>query len=149
MWRRYLLGNPLFLARSLEAVARRHLSATRHSLGLTAKRILDVCGASAGLVLLLLPMLLVATAIRLTSSGPAIFRQRRVGKSGRLFTIYKFRSMHKDALERHRVHPGRTVRQSFPGTSLQCGQQHGAPRSDHEKRRGTSDQIAFAVAATN
>jgi lipopolysaccharide/colanic/teichoic acid biosynthesis glycosyltransferase len=100
MWRRYLLGNPLFLARSLKAVARTHVSATRHTLGLTAKRILDVCGASAGLVLLLLPMLLVATAIRLTSSGPAIFRQWRVGKSGRLFTIYKFRSMHKDALER-------------------------------------------------
>jgi N-acetylglucosaminyldiphosphoundecaprenol N-acetyl-beta-D-mannosaminyltransferase len=41
MWRRYLLGNPLFLARSLEAVARTHILAARHALGLTAKRFLD------------------------------------------------------------------------------------------------------------
>jgi exopolysaccharide biosynthesis WecB/TagA/CpsF family protein len=47
MWRRYLLGDPLFLGRSLKAVARTHVAATRHALGLTAKRILDVCGASA------------------------------------------------------------------------------------------------------
>jgi len=42
MWRRYLLGNPLFLARSLEAVARTHILAARHALGLAAKRFLDV-----------------------------------------------------------------------------------------------------------
>jgi exopolysaccharide biosynthesis WecB/TagA/CpsF family protein len=100
MWRRYLLGNPLFLARSLDAVGRTHVLAARQAFAITAKRTLDVCGATAGLVLLLLPMLLVAAAIRLTSPGPAIFRQRRVGKHGRLFTIYKFRSMYKDALER-------------------------------------------------
>jgi hypothetical protein len=62
MWRRYLLGNPLFLARSLKAVGRTPVLAARQALGLTAKRIPDVCGASAGLVLLLLPMLLVAAA---------------------------------------------------------------------------------------
>jgi exopolysaccharide biosynthesis WecB/TagA/CpsF family protein len=93
MWRRYLLGNPLFLARSLGAIARTHMSAARRASGLTGKRILDVFGASAGLMLLLLPMLLVAAAIRLTSPGPAIFRQRRVGKYGKFFTIYKFRSV--------------------------------------------------------
>jgi lipopolysaccharide/colanic/teichoic acid biosynthesis glycosyltransferase len=69
-------------------------------LRLTGKRILDVCGASVGLILLLVPMMLVAAAIRLTSPGPALFRQRRVGKCGRVFVLYKFRSMYKDSLER-------------------------------------------------
>lgn len=97
MWRRYLLGNPLFLARSLAATARTRILPIRRRLGVTGKRILDVCGASAGLLLFVLPMLLLAAAIRLTSPGPAIFRQRRVGKDGSLFTIYKFRSMYMDA----------------------------------------------------
>jgi lipopolysaccharide/colanic/teichoic acid biosynthesis glycosyltransferase len=78
----------------------KQISLARATLHVAVKRILDVCGASAALVLLLLPMLLIAVTIRLTSSGPAIFRQRRVGKYGRLFTIYKFRSMYKDASER-------------------------------------------------
>jgi lipopolysaccharide/colanic/teichoic acid biosynthesis glycosyltransferase len=76
------------------------LPAARHMLRLTGKRILDVCGASVGLLLLLVPMLVVAAAIRLTSPGPAIFRQRRVGKCGRVFILYKFRSMYKDSLKR-------------------------------------------------
>jgi lipopolysaccharide/colanic/teichoic acid biosynthesis glycosyltransferase len=82
------------------SIARTQMPAARHALRLAAKRMLDVCGASVGLVLLLVPMLLVAAVIRFTSPGPAIFRQRRVGKCGQVFIIYKFRSMHKDSLER-------------------------------------------------
>ena len=52
------------------------------------------------LALLLVPMLLVALAVRLDSTGPAIFRQTRVGRHGREFTIYKFRSMTVDAEDR-------------------------------------------------
>ena len=57
------------------------------------KRIEDVSIALAALVILGLPMLLVAVAIRLTSKGPALFRQKRFGKDKQLFTVYKFRTM--------------------------------------------------------
>ena len=57
------------------------------------KRIEDVSIALAALVILGLPMLLVAAAIRLTSKGPALFRQKRFGKDKQLFTVYKFRTM--------------------------------------------------------
>jgi exopolysaccharide biosynthesis polyprenyl glycosylphosphotransferase len=42
-------------------------------------------------------MLLTALAVRLTSKGPVLYRQRRVGLNGRTFTVYKFRSMYVDA----------------------------------------------------
>lgn len=67
---------------------------------LPVKRLADICFALA-LSLLLLPLMLaVAIAIRLESRGPAIFRQLRMGKGGKPFTIYKFRSMIADAPSR-------------------------------------------------
>ena len=64
------------------------------------KRIMDVAGGLAGIVLFSPVMLLAALAIKLDSPGPVIFRQTRVGKNGRTFQIYKFRSMYVDAEER-------------------------------------------------
>ncbi len=61
------------------------------------KRIIDVAVAGASLVILSPVLLLVALLIRLTSPGPIIFRQERLGLSGRRFTVYKFRSMVHDA----------------------------------------------------
>jgi lipopolysaccharide/colanic/teichoic acid biosynthesis glycosyltransferase len=61
------------------------------------KRTIDVVGASAALVILSPVLLLVALAIKLTSSGPIIFMQRRDTIGGRQFTIYKFRTMTADA----------------------------------------------------
>ncbi|MFC9969657.1 sugar transferase [Spirillospora sp. NPDC127200] len=57
------------------------------------RRALDVLGAVAGLVLLSVPLLAVYLAVRLTSPGPGVFRQTRVGQGGRPFTMYKFRTM--------------------------------------------------------
>ena len=62
-----------------------------------AKRALDITVAAVLLVLAAPLMLLIALAIKLDSPGPVIFRQRRVGKDGRLFTFYKFRGMVADA----------------------------------------------------
>ena len=61
------------------------------------KRLIDLLAAAAGLLLLLLPGLLLALAIRLDSPGPVFFRQQRVGRHGRLFGIHKFRTMRVDA----------------------------------------------------
>ncbi len=64
---------------------------------LFAKRLLDLVVATAGLVAALPFMLLVALAVRLDSPGPVFFRQSRVGRGGREFTLWKFRSMRTDA----------------------------------------------------
>ncbi len=67
----------------------------------------SACSTSlvAGLGLLLgapLMLLLVALAVKLTSAGPALYHQERVGQHGRIFTVHKFRSMRQDAEARHR-----------------------------------------------
>jgi exopolysaccharide biosynthesis polyprenyl glycosylphosphotransferase len=64
---------------------------------LLVKRATDVAIAAAGLLVLSPFMAIVATLIRLTSPGPAIFRQQRCGLNGRRFEFYKFRSMVENA----------------------------------------------------
>lgn len=62
----------------------------------TGKMLFDLAAAAA-LIALFAPLwLLIALMIRLESLGPVFFRQTRVGKNGKLFTLYKFRSMHVD-----------------------------------------------------
>ena len=61
------------------------------------KRSLDVSGALFGIALLGLPVAFLALCIRLNSSGPAFFFQRRVGLHGRVFTMLKLRTMRIDA----------------------------------------------------
>jgi lipopolysaccharide/colanic/teichoic acid biosynthesis glycosyltransferase len=69
-----------------------NLAASRWTLS-GSKRLFDAAIAIAVLVAFTVPMLLIAACIRLTSPGPALFIQKRVGRMGRLFSIYKFRSM--------------------------------------------------------
>jgi lipopolysaccharide/colanic/teichoic acid biosynthesis glycosyltransferase len=57
------------------------------------KRLFDILVSLSVLSVFSIPMLLIAACIRLTSDGPAIFAQKRMGRHGRMFTIYKFRSM--------------------------------------------------------
>lgn len=60
-----------------------------------AKRMAGLIGSSLLLILLAPLLFLIALFIRLDSAGPALFVQERVGRNGRLFKMYKFRSMHK------------------------------------------------------
>lgn len=62
-----------------------------------AKRLFDLLFAGAGVLVLSPLLLLLALAIKLDSPGPVFFRQERVGQSGRLFRIHKFRTMATDS----------------------------------------------------
>lgn len=61
------------------------------------KRLIDIVFSLFALIVLSPLMLVIAAAIRLTSPGKAIFRQERIGRAGKRFNIYKFRSMRADA----------------------------------------------------
>jgi sugar transferase (PEP-CTERM system associated) len=69
----------------------------KSSLVTAAKRGMDITLSTIGLVLALPIMIVVAALVRATSPGPVLYRQRRVGKDGAVFTILKFRSMRADA----------------------------------------------------
>ena len=58
-----------------------------------AKRMLDVLGAIVGMILFGVAYIIVGPLIKLESPGPVIFKQDRVGKNGRIFKVWKFRSM--------------------------------------------------------
>lgn len=62
-----------------------------------SKRLFDVVFSALALVLLAAPMLIIAAIIRLTSKGPALYRQQRASLGGQPFEIYKFRTMRPDA----------------------------------------------------
>lgn len=64
------------------------------------KRTLDIIGSLLGMVILGVAAIFAAPAIKLDSPGPVFFKQTRVGRNGRKFTFYKFRSMYLDAEER-------------------------------------------------
>jgi lipopolysaccharide/colanic/teichoic acid biosynthesis glycosyltransferase len=70
-----------------------------------AIRLLDLIGAAALLVVLSPLLVLVALTVRIDSPGPAIYRQRRVGRHLEPFSVAKFRTMHEGArADRHREH---------------------------------------------
>jgi exopolysaccharide biosynthesis polyprenyl glycosylphosphotransferase len=80
-------GRPMLVFRSTPDV----------SWTLFIKSLIDRVGAFCALLFFALPMVAVALMIRITSPGPIIFRQRRAGKHGKPFVMYKFRSMSNDA----------------------------------------------------
>lgn len=129
MWRRYVIGNPVFLYRvwrygkrsqghkKITPNKRHELKSNlinwyaltllqrnlwRHSetLQRSLKRLFDISVSGAGLFLLSPLLVLVALAIQLESPGPVFFKQVRVGRAGREFKFWKFRSMYIDAEQR-------------------------------------------------
>jgi lipopolysaccharide/colanic/teichoic acid biosynthesis glycosyltransferase len=68
----------------------------RKKLSLHAKRFMDIIGSLVGLILCLPVFVVIALAVKLTSRGPVLFRQVRLGQYGKKFTFLKFRSMYLD-----------------------------------------------------
>lgn len=64
------------------------------------KRLMDICGSIVGLIITGICFIFVAPIICIQSPGPIIFSQERIGKNGKHFRLYKFRSMYPDAEER-------------------------------------------------
>ncbi|MGB8768871.1 MAG: sugar transferase [Candidatus Korobacteraceae bacterium] len=82
----------------LDGVMLAHLSKARTGfIYEPLKRALDVAGAALCLALFAAPLCTIAALVKVTSSGTVLFRQTRVGKDGRLFPMYKFRTMFHDA----------------------------------------------------
>ncbi|WP_201777016.1 WecB/TagA/CpsF family glycosyltransferase [Martelella endophytica] len=96
MAKRYLVGNARFVVnayREARAVRAGASAAAR----VPGKRLLDIAVASSALIMLSPLMASTALAVAATSRGPVFFRQTRVGENGKPFTMYKFRSMYRDA----------------------------------------------------
>lgn len=73
---------------------------THSSTALFVKRLFDFTGGLLGSIVSLPIILITAVPLLIESKGPLIFKQQRVGKNGRVFNIYKLRSMYADAEER-------------------------------------------------
>lgn len=71
-----------------------------HYRSLLFKRLCDIVFSLIGLVLTGLVAIIIYPIVRMQSKGPLIFKQKRVGKNGKVFEIFKFRSMYLDAEER-------------------------------------------------
>ncbi|WP_294965735.1 WecB/TagA/CpsF family glycosyltransferase [Sulfurimonas sp.] len=119
LFNRYIIGNPLFLIRTYywdkkqkrESLKKYHelveekevfsflpdISFISHYSYPVSKRILDICASSVAILLLSPLILTVAVLIRLESKGAVLFHQKRVGRNGKLFNMYKFRSMIQNA----------------------------------------------------
>ena len=95
LYRRYSGGG----RSSWRYLRKRYMWAATVWLSKAVKRIVDIAGASAGLILLSPLFLFVAVCIKLTDRGPVLFWQQRVGKWGREFPFPKFRSMVTNAEE--------------------------------------------------
>ena len=97
-------GKQVISARVLERIdsLRRQQSLARpeSKLAYAVTRAAEISTGTIALIVSIPVMLLVALIVRLDTAGPVIFRQTRVGKNGRLFTFYKFRTLYADARER-------------------------------------------------
>ena len=90
---------------------------------LKGKRCFDITLASMGGIALLPVLALVAATIKLTSPGPILYKQKRVGRNGREFTLYKFRSMFANNDDRaHRKYMEALIRGGEPAGFEQDGQ---------------------------
>lgn len=91
---------PIQLVRRVPAPAKMQLRSWRYRY---LKRSLDFVCSALLLTLFAVPGLVIAVAILLTSDGPIFYREHRIGRYGRMFRIWKFRSMYSDAARRTHI----------------------------------------------
>jgi lipopolysaccharide/colanic/teichoic acid biosynthesis glycosyltransferase len=95
----------------------------RKKVSLSLKRLMDIVGSLVALILCLPVFVIIALAIKLTSKGPVLFRQPRLGRYGKKFTFLKFRSMHVG--NDHKIHEEYVARfiLGVPGAGQTAGSQ--------------------------
>jgi len=116
----------------ITSTLRLELAHKRASLGV--KRLIDIAGSLTALIFLSPVMLAIAIAIKLTSSGPVLFRQTRVGQYGKRFTFLKFRSMH--------VNNDRSIHENFVKSFIA-----GKPEAGKSNGNGTTVQVQYKLRA--
>ncbi|MFL0566923.1 sugar transferase [Microbacterium sp. 179-I 1D1 NHS] len=95
------IAGPRISSRPVAGLPLLHVETPRFSGGQrVTKRVMDVAAASLGVALISPILAFLAISIRLSSPGPVLFRQKRIGHGGREFTMLKFRSMVTDAEDR-------------------------------------------------
>jgi exopolysaccharide biosynthesis polyprenyl glycosylphosphotransferase len=95
------IAGPRVHVRPIEGLPLLHVEEpTLSGVAWLAKNLLDRFAAGAGLLLLAPLFAVVAIAIKISDPGPVFFRQPRVGREGRIFRVWKFRTMYTDAEER-------------------------------------------------
>lgn len=90
-WKMKLVGDRVFLISSLNHISNRMIF---------FKRTMDIFGSIIGIVLMLIVGTIIYPIVQKESKGPLLFKQKRVGKNGKAFEMYKFRSMYLDAEEK-------------------------------------------------
>jgi exopolysaccharide biosynthesis polyprenyl glycosylphosphotransferase len=95
------------------------------------KRLVDVAGSAAGLLLLAPVFLALSLAVKLSSPGPALYKQERVGRQGRRFRMYKFRTMRDGNDSRaHEQYLRAHIREGRPAEVTERGVSIYKPRTD-------------------
>ena len=74
-------------------------TAPEDDIRLFAKRLIDIAGSAFAMIIFLIPALIIGILIKLDSKGSVLYKSKRIGKNGRLFTFYKFRTMYSGSDE--------------------------------------------------
>jgi exopolysaccharide biosynthesis polyprenyl glycosylphosphotransferase len=69
-------------------------TAPEDDIRLFAKRLIDIAGSGFAMVIFFIPALIIGVLIKITSEGSVLYKSKRTGKNGRIFTFYKFRTMY-------------------------------------------------------
>jgi len=99
-----------------------------------SKRVFDAVAVSVALVLLSPLFLIIAILIKIESPGPVIYKQQRIGENGRLFTMFKFRSMRAEADPGvHKAYVARLIQQNLGPEQVSDNGQHSL-KMEHDPR---------------